>query len=213
VLAQKGLVENLEFAGEVIDHFDPQFYTGDGSNVDDIASPEDLAYIIYTSGSTGKPKGVMVEHRNVVRLMVNDQYLFDFTEQDVWTLFHSFAFDFSVWEMYGALLYGGKLVIIPKRTAQNPTDYLEILKKEQVTVVNQTPTAFYHLSAAEMKQEGNELNIRYVIFGGEALKPIMLKDWRRRYPEPRPPFMLPLKRSQTGRSHTTSAISEDRSLL
>jgi amino acid adenylation domain-containing protein len=144
--------------------------------------PSDLAYIIYTSGSTGKPKGVMIEHRNVVRLLFNDKNLFDFTEHDTWTLFHSYCFDFSVWEMYGALLFGGKLVIIPKTIAQNTKDFLHLLQQQQVTVLNQTPGAFYNLLAAELEQTTADLHLRYVIFGGEALKPGKLKGWPERYP-------------------------------
>ncbi|RBL91143.1 non-ribosomal peptide synthetase [Chitinophaga flava] len=144
--------------------------------------PQDLAYIIYTSGSTGKPKGTMIEHCNVVRLLFNDKNLFDFSENDTWTLFHSYCFDFSVWEMYGALLYGGKLVIIPKATAQNAHDFLQLLKQQQVTVLNQTPGAFYNLLAAELEMPAADLHLRYVIFGGEALKPGKLKGWKEKYP-------------------------------
>jgi amino acid adenylation domain-containing protein len=142
-----------------------------------------LAYIIYTSGTTGKPKGVIIDHRNVVRLMINDQFQFDFNHRDVWTMFHSVCFDFSVWEMYGALLYGGKLVVIPKMAARDTMRYLEILKKQKVTVLNQTPSAFYTLMNLELKNIANDLNLRYVIFGGEALNPGKLKEWKTKYPE------------------------------
>jgi amino acid adenylation domain-containing protein len=142
----------------------------------------DLAYIIYTSGTTGKPKGVMIEHRNVVRLMFNDKFLFDFNCRDTWTMFHSCCFDFSVWEMYGALLYGGKLVVVPQMAARDSLGYLEILKENQVTVLNQTPSAFYNLMDLELENPRKELNIRYVIFGGEALTPSRLKNWKTKYP-------------------------------
>ncbi len=141
-----------------------------------------LAYIIYTSGTTGKPKGVLINHRSVVRLMKNDRFQFDFKETDIWTLFHSFCFDFSVWEMYGALLYGGQLLVIPKITARDTREFLEILKQKQVTVLNQTPSAFYHLLPLELKNPQKELNLRYVIFGGEALAPRQLKEWKQKYP-------------------------------
>ncbi|EPY04933.1 amino acid adenylation domain-containing protein [Paenibacillus alvei TS-15] len=142
-----------------------------------------LAYVIYTSGTTGKPKGVLIEHRQVVRLLFTDRSRFDFGDTDVWTLFHSYCFDFSVWEMYGALLYGGKLVIIPKQTAQDPAAYLQVLKQEQVTIVNQTPTAFYHLADEELRCTDKRLSVRKVIFGGEALEPLQLKRFREKYPE------------------------------
>ncbi|MGD2091071.1 MAG: amino acid adenylation domain-containing protein, partial [Candidatus Aminicenantes bacterium] len=148
-------------------------------------SSTNLAYIIYTSGTTGKPKGVLINHRNVVRLLFNDQFQFDFSEKDSWTLFHSFCFDFSVWEMYGALLYGGKLVIIPKMVARDTRTFLKILKEKNVTILNQTPSAFYNLIEEELHQLGHrekQLQLRYIIFGGEALNPGKLKEWNETYP-------------------------------
>ncbi|AIG26780.1 non-ribosomal peptide synthetase [Brevibacillus laterosporus] len=147
-----------------------------------IGTQDDLAYIIFTSGSTGRPKGVMIEHRNVIRLMTNDRMRFDFTDNDVWTMFHSYCFDFSVWEMYGALFYGGRVVIVPKEIARVPKDFIQLLKQERVTVLNQTPTAFYSLIQEEAKGKEKELAVRYVIFGGEALAPIQLHKFHERYP-------------------------------
>ncbi|HLP60378.1 MAG TPA: amino acid adenylation domain-containing protein, partial [Candidatus Deferrimicrobium sp.] len=144
--------------------------------------PSNLAYVIYTSGSTGKPKGTLIEHRHVVRLLFNDQFQFDFNNHDIWTLFHSFCFDFSVWEMYGALLYGGKLVIVPKATARDPWEFLSVLKKQCVTVLNQTPASFYNLINEELQTPARHLHLRYVIFGGEALNPAQLKPWQDMYP-------------------------------
>nr|WP_234405637.1 non-ribosomal peptide synthetase [Paenibacillus sp. IHBB 10380] len=142
-----------------------------------------LAYVIYTSGSTGKPKGVMVEQRNVVRLLFNDKNLFDFGDTDTWTLFHSFCFDFSVWEMYGALLYGGKLIVVPQQTVKNPQQFLQLLKDQQVTILNQTPMYFYQLLHEEGREVGEKLAVRNVIFGGEALSPSILKEWKRKQPD------------------------------
>ncbi|MCR8979384.1 non-ribosomal peptide synthetase [Brevibacillus laterosporus] len=146
-------------------------------------SPQSLAYIIYTSGTTGHPKGVMIEHRHVVRLFFPDTPLFSFTHQDVWTLFHSFSFDFSVWEIFGALLFGGKLVVVPKLVAQDTKVFLQLLQSEQVTVLNQTPTAFYQIINEEVKSADQNLNMRYVIFGGEALTPRQLQPWKAKYPQ------------------------------
>ncbi len=140
-------------------------------------------YIIYTSGTTGRPKGVMIEQKNLISLMRCDPFLFDFNEYDVWTMFHSYCFDFSVWEMYGALLYGGKLVVIAKMEARDAGRYLEILKRQGVTVLNQTPSAFYNLLDLELKERDKALHIKYVIFGGEALNPVRLKEWKARYGE------------------------------
>jgi amino acid adenylation domain-containing protein len=180
LITHSGIEAGLHFSGKRIDidRLDVQAaYTSPR------VLPDDLAYIIYTSGSTGNPKGVMITHRNVVRLLFNDTNLFDFTEKDTWTLFHSYCFDFSVWEMYGALLFGGKLVIIPKATAQNPAAFLQVVKDQQVTVLNQTPGSFYNIIEEEMGHPSSALALRYVIFGGEALKPGKLARWKERYPQ------------------------------
>ncbi|WP_075344663.1 non-ribosomal peptide synthetase, partial [Tenacibaculum agarivorans] len=145
-----------------------------------VISPRNLAYVIYTSGSTGKPKGVLIEHMNVVRLFKHDSCLYDFTSQDVWTLFHSFCFDFSVWEMYGALLFGGKLVIVPKEITKDAVSFTKLLAEEGVTVLNQTPSAFYALQE-EFLSRVEQTSIRYVIFGGEALNPSYLARWKGQY--------------------------------
>ncbi len=135
--------------------------------------PSDLAYVIYTSGSTGLPKGVMVEHRNVARLFSATQDWFGFNEQDVWALFHSFAFDFSVWEIWGALLHGGRLLIVPQLVSRSPDDFHDLLCSAGVTVLNQTPSAFRQLIAAQGDKEQAH-SLRQVIFGGEALETAML---------------------------------------
>lgn len=182
LLLQSHLQERISFAGKVILLDQQEFYHEDDSNLEVTVAPTGLAYVIYTSGTTGKPKGTWIEHKNVVRLLFNSENLFDFHASDVWTLFHSFCFDFSVWEMYGALLYGGKLVVVPQMTAKSPEQFLHLLKNEQVTILNQTPTYFYHLLHEELKENERELNLRKVIFGGEALSPSLLKDWKMKYP-------------------------------
>ena len=108
-----------------------------------------LAYVIYTSGSTGKPKGVLLEHRNVSRLMTVTADYYQFNQQDVWCLFHSYVFDFSVWEMWGALFYGGRAIVVPSRIAKSTEDFFELVCNEGVTVLNQTPSAFRALIAAQ----------------------------------------------------------------
>ncbi|WP_428844670.1 amino acid adenylation domain-containing protein, partial [Pseudomonas syringae] len=138
--------------------------------------PTNLAYVIYTSGSTGLPKGVMVEHRNVARLFSATEEWFGFNEQDVWALFHSFAFDFSVWEIWGALLHGGRLLIIPQLVSRSPEDFYNLLCSAGVTVLNQTPSAFRQLIAAQAENTQAH-SLRQVIFGGEALETAMLKPW------------------------------------
>ncbi|MCP4213508.1 MAG: amino acid adenylation domain-containing protein, partial [bacterium] len=146
-------------------------------------SPSSTAYIIYTSGSTGRPKGVVVEHRHVVRLLVNDASLYDFSRHDTWTMFHSYCFDLSVWEMYGALLFGGRLIVVPELTAKDSSGFLDLLAREQVTILNQTPSAFYNLINLELSRPTPGLNVRMVIFAGESLNPSKLRLWKLRYPD------------------------------
>ncbi|HEY6802402.1 MAG TPA: amino acid adenylation domain-containing protein [Pyrinomonadaceae bacterium] len=128
-----------------------------------------LAYIIYTSGSTGRPKGVLVPHAQVTRLFRNTEQWFGFNENDVWTLFHSYAFDFSVWELWGALLYGGRLVVVPYFVSRSPEAFYELLQTQAVTVLNQTPSAFLQLQQVE-ERAATGTNLRLIIFGGEALQ-------------------------------------------
>ncbi|MPQ71606.1 MULTISPECIES: syringopeptin non-ribosomal peptide synthetase SypA [unclassified Pseudomonas] len=141
-----------------------------------VMNPTHLAYVIYTSGSTGLPKGVMVEHRNVARLLSATDAWFGFNETDVWALFHSFAFDFSVWEIWGALLHGGRLLIVPQLVSRSPEDCYKLLCSAGVTVLNQTPSAFRQLIAAQDENPQAHV-LRQVIFGGEALDTAMLKPW------------------------------------
>lgn len=160
----------------------PQWQQESQANVDAEAmglTTEHMAYIIYTSGSTGKPKGVMVEHHNVLRLMEATQADYQFNEQDVWTLFHSYAFDFSVWEIWGALLFGGRLVVVPHLISRAPEAFYQLLCAEKVTVLNQTPSAFRQLISAQQQFAPSDAQhaLRYVIFGGEALELSALAPW------------------------------------
>ncbi len=146
--------------------------------------PDNAAYIIYTSGSTGKPKGVVATHRNVLRLMLATEKWFQFNEKDIWTLFHSYAFDFSVWEMWGAFFFGGRLIIVPYLVSRSAEDFYNLLCESKVTVLNQTPSAFRQLmQAEEVICRESELNLRYVIFGGEALDVACLEPWFDRHDE------------------------------
>ncbi|RQO65805.1 hypothetical protein DBR43_26515, partial [Pedobacter sp. KBW06] len=140
--------------------------------------PEGLAYVIYTSGTTGNPKGVMQTHHNVIRLFKATGTSFQFDAHDVWTFFHSYAFDFSVWEIWGALLYGAKLVVVDKQQTRDMDSFYQLCCAHSVTVLNQTPFAFYRFAeiAAE-RTDSASLSLRYIIFGGEALNVSLLKQW------------------------------------
>ncbi|WP_262705895.1 MULTISPECIES: non-ribosomal peptide synthetase [Streptomyces] len=139
--------------------------------------PDCPAYVIYTSGSTGRPKGVVVTHRNVTRLFTSAAEHLAFGPEDVWTMFHSFAFDFSVWEVWGPLLHGGRLVVVPFDVSRSPEDFLDLLAEQRVTVLNQTPSAFYSFVQADRERPERHFALRHVVFGGEALDLGRLEGW------------------------------------
>lgn len=150
-------------------------------------TPSNLAYAIYTSGTTGRPKGVLVEHRNVTRLFTATHRWFDFGHDDVWTLFHSPSFDFSVWEIWGALLHGGRLVIVSESVARSPAEFREFLLEHGVTVLNQTPSAFAALVTEDQRHDATlDRHLRTIVFGGEALDKQSLRRWVERYGSERP---------------------------
>lgn len=142
-----------------------------------------LAYVIYTSGSTGQPKGVLQQHNNVHRLLTVTNVCYKFNSSDVWTMFHSYAFDFSVWEMWGALCYGGKLLLINSAQTRDFEQFHDLCVQKKVTVLNQTPHAFYRFMEIELsKPDDQKLDkLRYVIFGGEALNTSKLSSWFYKY--------------------------------
>ncbi len=142
-------------------------------------SPDDAAYVIYTSGSTGRPKGVVVPHRNVIALIDATRDEYGFSEADVWTWFHSSAFDFSVWEIWGCLLTGGRLVVVPYFVSREPEHFRDLLVAEEVTVLSQTPSAFAQL----LDVDHTDVSVRLVVFGGEPLDVRTLLPWFDRHPE------------------------------
>jgi amino acid adenylation domain-containing protein len=148
--------------------------------------PQDTAYVIYTSGTTGRPKGVPVRHRHVAALFAGARAVLDFAEDDRWLLFHSLAFDFSVWEIWGPLTSGACLVVLPTWAARNPGHCLDVLVDKRVTVLNQTPTAFAVLASSVINSDRDLPDLRYVIFGGEKVTGALLRPWAKKYGLERP---------------------------
>lgn len=175
--------DRLTFEIETLQIKDPIFDNAQSTNLNLVYDPDSTAYIIYTSGSTGKPKGVKVTHNNVIRLFENESPKFQFTSDDVWTMFHAISFDFSVWEMFGALLYGGKLIVISYDLARDTPRFIKLLEDKGVTILNQTPSAFYNLIDNLASDDDILFNLRTVIFGGEMLLPNKLRNWVEKYPE------------------------------
>jgi len=181
----------------------------DEANLPATSGPDNLAYVIYTSGTTGTPKGSLITHRNVARLFPATESWYRFNEQDSWTLFHSCAFDFSVWEIWGALLYGGRVVVVPFLVSRSPEAFYELLAREKVTVLNQTPSAFRQLIQAEESVGQKELALRYIIFGGEALEMQSLRPWFERHGDEWPQLVNMYGITETTVHVTYRSLSKD----
>lgn len=171
-----------------IDLDDPVLARQSDRNLDLEVKPDDLMYVLYTSGSTGHPKGVMVTHANVARLFPAMSRYLRFDRNDIWTLFHSHAFGFSIWEMWGALAHGGRLVIVPPEMTMAPSNLLELMAFERITVLSQTPSAFRLLArAVTILPELADLSaLRLVAFSGESLEPRILESWLTRFGDEKP---------------------------
>jgi amino acid adenylation domain-containing protein/non-ribosomal peptide synthase protein (TIGR01720 family) len=187
LLSQSHLIDALPArAGvQVLDFSAMQLQAYSADNLAPLATADNLAYVIYTSGSTGRPKGALLSHGNVGRLLTATAAQFGFGPDDVWTLFHSYAFDFSVWELFGSLCTGGRLVIVPHDISREPQAFHRLLCDEGVTVLNQTPTAFRQLLPIACASS-RDLALRQVIFGGEALEVASLRPWFERFGDQQP---------------------------
>jgi len=183
VITEKRLVEQLPPHDAVVMYVEADARDGCDHPPENDTSPENLAYVIYTSGSTGAPKGVQVAHSSVLSLFEATCPLINFGEADIWSSFHSSAFDFSVWEIFGCLLSGGRLIVVPRELTQSSEEFCNLLHREKVTILSQTPTALRQLAYAKRKQTADgcgDLFLRLVICGGEALPPdlaLQVLDW------------------------------------
>ncbi|SHE68680.1 fengycin family lipopeptide synthetase D/tyrocidine synthetase-2 [Seinonella peptonophila] len=182
LLTTSSVEQSVAYTGKILCIDDPKLYTGNHVELPLINQSSDLAYLLYTSGSTGKPKGVMVEHRHVTRLWLYEGNQWQIQQTDRWAMFHSFCFDVSVGEIFGALLHGAALVLVTSEVARHPQQLRDLLAQEQVTILCQTPSAFIPLQAIEEDQTKHDLSLRRIIFAGEALAPAQLKAWRKWYP-------------------------------
>ncbi|OKI00997.1 hypothetical protein A6A06_19175 [Streptomyces sp. CB02923] len=175
----------------------------------ELPGPKDVAYIIYTSGTTGRPKGVPIRHGSVTALLAATSRLFRFSADDRWLLFHSMAFDFSVWEMWGALSTGAELVVLPYWTARTPGKTARFVRDRGITVLNQTPTAFSALTAAVLDDGADLPDLRYVVFGGEKLTPAVVRPWGKRFGLERPRLVNMYGITETTVHATFHQLTED----
>ena len=186
-------------------------------NPDVDVQPDHLCYLIFTSGSTGTPKGVMVTHRNVARLFGTLGSQIDFRQTDTWTLFHSYAFGYSAWELFGSLLHGAKLVIVPEEARTDPQALYNLLKQHEVTVFSQTPSAFRQLLLDECFARSNdELSLRLIVFSGEAVVTADLQSWYRRHGDSGPQLINTYAITETGgqvalRAYAGNSVDADKS--
>lgn len=212
----KGSLPKIKTKQVCIDTLDLRIYPK--SNIKNDTQVNDLAYVIYTSGTTGRPKGVMLEHANVDRLFKSTEQHFNFNKNDIWSFFHSFAFDFAVWEIWGALLYGGKVVIVPYFVSRSPEEFYKLLIKEKITILNQTPSAFKQIIEVDKHSEMKLTSLRSIVFGGEKLEFSSLSPWYEKYDENMPQLVNMYGITETTVHTTYNALSKkdilnDKSLI
>ncbi|MDX1389882.1 MAG: amino acid adenylation domain-containing protein, partial [Acidobacteriota bacterium] len=202
IVTQSGLAEDLGGACPKVACLDDEsgpIARASKANPELETSPESLLYVIYTSGSTGAPKGVMVNHATVVRLFAASRVFLDFRSDDAWTLFHSCSFGYSVWEIWGALFHGARLIVVPHDVSVSPTEFYELVRSEGVTILSQTPTAFrLFVEAEKTVGDAGDLRLRYIVFSGEAIDPHSVRAWMSRHGDERPQLVNTYALTETG---------------
>lgn len=140
---------------------------------------DSLAYIIYTSGTTGVPKGVMTTHANIIRMYTASEAVFACGADDIWSVFHAYTFDFSVWEFWGGLLHGGGIVMIDELICRSPEAFINVMLQHKVTVLNQTPSALMQIINQTLLTQHAQLwqQLRLIILDGEPLDFSSLQPW------------------------------------
>ncbi len=169
---------------KVIECIDIETIINNRKNIDlqNATMKEDYLYYIYTSGSTGEPKGIMTKNSNVVNLFNGTKNIFDLSEKEIWAMYHTYTFDFSTWEIYGALLNGAKLIVISREESYDARKLIKVLEKERITLLNHTPANFSGL-LNKIKEEKANLNVKKLLIGGESVNPRLFSDWNKLYPK------------------------------
>ncbi|MDM1959233.1 amino acid adenylation domain-containing protein [Mycobacteroides abscessus] len=170
VLTTADLGSRFEGLDVSVIEIDDPLIDGQPSSALPTPEPDDLAYMTYTSGTTGVPKAVAVTHHNVTQLVDAVRADLPARPGEVWSQWHSLVFDVSVWEIWGALLHGGRLVVVPESVASSPDDLHELLISEKVSVLCQTPSAAGMLSPERLESTT-------LIVAGEACPPELVDRW------------------------------------
>ncbi|MFB7674847.1 amino acid adenylation domain-containing protein [Kitasatospora purpeofusca] len=180
LLERAGVPARVLVLGEELPHDEELPHVEDGTPAS-VPGPHDPAYVIHTSGSTGRPKGVVVPHSAVVALLANTRPAMGFGPGDVWVQFHSYSFDFAVWELWGALLHGAELLVPDYALTRSPVDFHRLVRERGVTVLNQTPSAFHRFVEADRHSGAPLPALRLVVLGGEAVDLGRLRGWVERH--------------------------------
>ncbi|MEJ8545005.1 non-ribosomal peptide synthase/polyketide synthase [Brevibacillus borstelensis] len=181
----KVILSKHKFGHLITEAYDPVYlddenlYQGNAPELPNNSNPNDLAYVMYTSGSTGKPKGVMVEHRNVIRLVKNTNYI-RVGEDDRMIQTGAIGFDAMTFEIFGALLNGASLYLANKDTLVDGRKLGHFLRENEITVMWLTSPLFNQLS---QQNEAMFATLRHLIVGGDVLSPKHINQVKQANPD------------------------------